>query len=83
MLRMREDGKTKKVFYECDIAAASWEARPGDALFLTFRAGLWLAMHAPMSACLDDLARTGTQSLVFSSKEDISQPGAHQWLAPP
>ena len=81
MLRMREDGK--KVYWQCDVAATNWEARPGDVLFLVCRAGLWLAMHAPASACLDDLMRASTQSLVFSSKEDISQPGAHQWLAPP
>ena len=80
MLRMRDEGK---VFYQCDTPAAGWEARPGEVLFMVFRAGLWLAMHAPPEACLEDLGEISTASLVLSSPEDISKPGPHQWLPPP
>ena len=78
---MRDEGN--KVFFQCDTPAAGWEARPGEVLFMVFRAGLWLAMHAPQEACLEDLGEISTASLVFSSPEDISKPGPHQWLAPP
>ena len=62
--------------YRCSRNADRSDELPGSVLFLVMRGGLWEAVHAPVSASVEE-ARLG--SPVFRTAEDATLAGDHEW----